>query len=82
MEITRRDLMNGTLTLLGAGATLPLFSRTALAQAAASGAAPQARRLVLVQLEGGNDGINTVIPYRNSGYTRSRFSLRYTSTLR
>ena len=31
-----------------------------------------ARVLVVLQLDGGNDGLNTVIPYRDEGYARYR----------
>lgn len=30
------------------------------------------RNLVIIQLNGGNDGLNTVIPYRNDIYYRER----------
>lgn len=30
------------------------------------------RRLIVVQLSGGNDGLNTIVPYRNDIYYRSR----------
>jgi len=33
------------------------------------------KRLVLIQLHGGNDGLNTVVPYRNDIYYRSRPTL-------
>ncbi len=33
------------------------------------------RILVMVQMDGGNDGINTVIPFRDDGYSRLRQSL-------
>ena len=36
------------------------------------GAAKGYRRLVIVQLSGGNDGLNSIIPYRNDIYYRSR----------
>ena len=36
---------------------------------------PQGRRLVVVQLGGGNDGLNTVIPYRNDLYYQARPTL-------
>ena len=39
------------------------------------GEAAGARRLVVVQLSGGNDGLNTVIPYRNDLYYRARPTL-------
>jgi uncharacterized protein (DUF1501 family) len=34
------------------------------------------RLLVVVQLDGGNDGLNTVIPYRNENYARLRPTLK------
>jgi uncharacterized protein (DUF1501 family) len=34
-----------------------------------------ARRLIVVQLSGGNDGLNTVIPYRNGLYYKARPTL-------
>lgn len=30
------------------------------------------RKLVVVQLSGGNDGLNTVVPWRNDGYHANR----------
>jgi uncharacterized protein (DUF1501 family) len=32
--------------------------------------------LVVIQLDGGNDGLNTVVPYADDGYTRARVKLR------
>lgn len=34
------------------------------------------RILVVIELGGGNDGINTVVPFGNDGYARSRINLR------
>lgn len=34
------------------------------------------RVLVVIQLDGGNDGINTVVPYRDEGYAKHRDKLR------
>ena len=33
------------------------------------------KRLVIIQLEGGNDGLNTIVPYRNDIYFKNRPSL-------
>ncbi len=44
--------------------------------ARAAAAEPDARALVVVQLDGGNDGINTVVPYADDGYGRARVKLR------
>ncbi len=39
--------------------------------ARAAAAAPDAKVLVVIQLDGGNDGINTVVPYADDGYGRA-----------
>jgi uncharacterized protein (DUF1501 family) len=49
-----------------------LFANTARA----ASAAPDNRVLVVIQLDGGNDGINTVVPYADDGYGRARTKLR------
>ncbi len=64
---TRRDFLQSSL--VGFGATAPAFlGRTALA-------APASKKetvLVVVQLTGGNDGLNTVIPFKNAEYYKLR----------
>lgn len=44
--------------------------------AAATPAERDQRVLVVVQLSGGNDGLNTVVPYGDDGYGRARKTLR------
>lgn len=75
---TRREFVNGSLTLLSAAGTLPLFLGNT-ADALAGPEPQQARRknnseriLVVVQLAGGNDGLNTVIPYEMDAYYKAR----------
>ena len=72
---TRRDALKalGGSTLLAFAPTVPGFlARTARA------AAPEkdGRVLVVVQLDGGNDGINTVVPFADEGYAKGRKALR------
>jgi uncharacterized protein (DUF1501 family) len=70
--ISRRDLLRRS-TLVSLAPTVPGFlARTVRA------AAPNrdARILVIIQLDGGNDGINTVVPYKDEGYTKNRRDLR------
>src|SRR5262245_17861896 len=79
MSTTRREFLRysagGGAALLASGWTLPGFlSRTAMASARTVGA--DERILVVVQLTGGNDGLNTVIPYRDDAYHQARPSLR------
>jgi uncharacterized protein (DUF1501 family) len=78
MSSTRREFLKsslGTATLLSLAPGVPLFlDRTARA------AAPQRNAgetvLVVVQLAGGNDGLNTVVPHADDRYGRSRDTLR------
>ncbi|HEX4836486.1 MAG TPA: DUF1501 domain-containing protein [bacterium] len=79
--MTRREFMAKGLTIVAAGATAPMFlTRTALAlnnpwdQTLASSAPgrPDWPTLVVVQLGGGNDGLNTVVPYAHDEYYRAR----------
>lgn len=51
------------------GATPSMFSQTAQQAAAA---ARNDRVLVVVELNGGNDGLNTVIPFENAHYYKNR----------
>ncbi len=76
MHITRREFLvqsAGGLTLAAASACLPaVLARTARAatQTPANG-----RILVMLQLTGGNDGLNTVVPFRDENYRRMRPTL-------
>ncbi|MDB5473682.1 MAG: hypothetical protein JWP99_985 [Devosia sp.] len=62
----------GSMVLEGAGgvATSPVWSKVAQAQAGQN-----ERILVIVELSGGNDGLNTVVPYANDAYYNARPNL-------
>jgi len=68
----RRDFLR-TSSLLALAPTVPAFLT-----AAARAAPPQrdGRVLVVIELNGGNDGINTVVPFTDEGYAKNRKSLR------
>jgi uncharacterized protein (DUF1501 family) len=69
---TRRDFLKSS-SLLGFGATVPAFLGTTAAAAPANGkAGAKDTILVVVQLTGGNDGLNTVIPLKNDLYQKYR----------
>src|SRR5688572_15588054 len=69
---TRRDFLKSS-TLVGFGATVPTFlGRSALAARAADKAGAKDTVLVVVQLTGGNDGLNTVIPFKDETYYKLR----------
>jgi uncharacterized protein (DUF1501 family) len=73
---TRRRFLQTTLgssTLLSMGLTAPAFL-TRSARAAQSGKGNNV--LVVVQLSGGNDGLNTVVPYADEAYEKNRIVLR------
>src|SRR5688572_22684776 len=75
---SRRDFLARGLYGIGIGAALPLvLSRTsaALAAQALQGTSIETnpeRILVVIELSGGNDGLNTVVPYRDAAYYRAR----------
>jgi uncharacterized protein (DUF1501 family) len=73
---TRREFLSTGLKgagLLAASAFVPAFvTRTA----AATGAARDSSILLVVQLSGGNDGLNTVIPFADDLYAAARPTLR------
>ena len=76
-EPRRRDFLRQGLNGLGVGLSLPALLRTTSDALAADtlegkpGSNPE-RILVVVELTGGNDGLNTVVPYRNDEYYRVR----------
>jgi uncharacterized protein (DUF1501 family) len=80
MHPTRREMLRlglGSSALLACGSTVPTFlarSAAVLADDTPAGAKAKERGhiLVVVQLDGGNDGLSTVIPYRDDEYRRRR----------
>jgi len=79
MASTRREFLKASLGAAGLvsfGPAGPWLRRSA---AAATGRSPARNTvLVVVQLSGGNDGLNTVIPYNDATYAKSRPTLRMT----
>jgi uncharacterized protein (DUF1501 family) len=74
-RLTRRDLLQAGLYGIGIGAagllrTPPLFARTA--QGLGTSPSGKGRILVVLELSGGNDGLNTLVPYADDAYYRHR----------
>jgi uncharacterized protein (DUF1501 family) len=77
MSSTRRQFLKtsfGASTLLSLGCRVPGFlARAAQAESVRPGGGDKI--LVVVQMAGGNDGLNTVVPYADDVYQRSRPTL-------
>ena len=78
MSHTRRDFLRaalGTSTLMSLGSAAPDW----LIRSAAASTPRRSNSdtvLVVLQLTGGNDGLNTVVPYTDDEYSRNRTTLR------
>jgi len=79
--MTRREFIQKGLTIVAMGSTAPSFlTRTALimanpfdiAQVTSRPGVPDDNILVVVQMGGGNDGLNTLVPFSDDAYYRAR----------
>jgi uncharacterized protein (DUF1501 family) len=71
MQFSRRDFLRSTL--VACGGSVPLFlARSAHVLANQTNPPHKGRVLVVVQLDGGNDGLNTVVPFQDDEYRRLR----------
>jgi uncharacterized protein (DUF1501 family) len=80
--LSRRQFLSGGLAAGAAGAAALYLSRSNLFRGGGPHPAPVAPNLgngvlVLVTLYGGNDGLNTVIPYEDGAYLGGRAQLGY-----
>ena len=74
-NISRRQFLEVAGGALALYTTSPLWLR--LGAVGAEPAPPTGRKLLVVLLEGGNDGINTLVPYGQSAYFEKRKTLAY-----
>lgn len=74
--VSRRDFLKVGFTAaagVSLAGTVPGFvSRMAFAQTVTGTAVSNDNILVIVQLSGGNDGLNTVVPFRDDAYYKAR----------
>src|SRR5215216_791326 len=80
MPFTRRDFLKRGSLFVSMGLTAPTFltttARALAAQDASCLTGASARRILLVvQLGGGNDGLNSFVPYSNPTYYNVRPTL-------
>jgi len=67
MSSTRRDFLK-----IGSMATASLLVPKLMSSSNVFGSRKNAKSVVVIQLTGGNDGLNTVVPFRNDIYYRNR----------
>lgn len=75
MAISRRDLIRNGLVALSVGVATPHFllkAAHATPRAAEALRVKGAKALIVVEMTGGNDGLNTLIPYADDAYYRAR----------
>ena len=75
--LNRRDFLVRTLqgsSLFALGGAVPEF----IANTARAAEAGKDNVLVVIEMNGGNDGLNTVIPYADDAYHKARPTLRFT----
>ena len=75
MSISRRKFLAGSAAAAVVASTTRVPSLWAAANHKSAYSNDQ-RILVVIQLSGGNDGLNTVIPYADDAYHRNRFATR------
>ncbi|MDA1096827.1 MAG: DUF1501 domain-containing protein [Chloroflexi bacterium] len=70
MTITRRQFLKSSLAAAPAAAIMPaVFSRAVAAAIHEQSNAPKGNRtLIIVQMAGGNDGLNTIVPTNDGAY--------------
>src|SRR5207302_1051412 len=72
---TRRDFIRNGVALVSLGEMVPSIFRKGIALAQHDSSDVPERTLVVLQLAGGNDGLNTVVPYNDGAYHSLRPTL-------
>src|SRR5688572_32064693 len=75
ISTTRRSFLKATLGSAGLVSLAPFVPQFLLTASARAAEQRGETILVVIQLSGGNDGLNTVIPYADDAYRRGRPSL-------
>ena len=72
---TRREFIRNSLIFMSGVTFAPAFLARTVSGGISSPSLSEQRVLIVVQLGGGNDGLNTVVPYRMDAYYRYRHRL-------
>lgn len=73
--LSRRTFLLMTGSALAASSTVPVWMR--VNRAGAEGEPARGRKLVVLYLAGGNDGLNTLVPYGHGAYYDARPTIAY-----
>ncbi|HVW01487.1 MAG TPA: hypothetical protein VHB77_14140, partial [Planctomycetaceae bacterium] len=76
MHVSRREFLSASSVLAWSAAAPALFQRIAQAAPASDQPGGHQNVLVVVQLTGGNDGLNTVVPFADPAYIAARPTLK------
>ena len=71
-NVSRRDLLRAGMYGIGLGTALPIPAFSQAAGAMAAQAKADGKILVVLELSGGNDGLNTLVPYGDDAYYKQR----------
>jgi len=78
MSISRRQFLHSSLLVAPTFAFMPIVLKRAVAASTSESFGAQANMpgtLVVVQMKGGNDGLNTLVPYTDNRYYDLRGTL-------
>jgi uncharacterized protein (DUF1501 family) len=76
MIFSRREFVKSGATVFAAGATVPaMLMDLAAARAAENDKSTADRVVVIFELSGGNDGLNTLVPFKDPNYVKVRPTL-------
>jgi uncharacterized protein (DUF1501 family) len=80
MAINRRQFIKRSAGAVSVSLVMPRFWMSNVARGQAAAADPNRKIFVMIQLAGGNDGLNTVVPFQDSRYLSLRPTLGFKDT--
>jgi len=80
MAINRRQFIKRSAGAVSVSLVMPRFWMSNVARGQEAAADPNRKIFVMIQLAGGNDGLNTVVPFQDSRYLSLRPTLGFKDT--